>query len=127
MGLLKNALKAGALASLTLVNAAPAQHGSRLPKNAKQLLDQSMKWMDTFYDNSEGYLYDLSAAAALRHDTRHSTWYALGLLARNEQDDVDEAEKIIGNVVGAQFKDPSEQWYVEKSIKKDPFYIETPD
>jgi hypothetical protein len=74
---------------------------------------KAMKWMDTFYDTSESYLYDLSATAALRHETRHSTWYALGLLARNEHDDVEEAEKIIGNVIGAQFKDPAEQWYVE--------------
>jgi len=113
MGLIKNALKAGLLASTTLVNAAPAKHGARLPENAQQMLDQSMKWMDTFYDSSESYLYDLSATAALRHETRHSTWYALGLLARNEHDDVVEAEKIIGNVIGAQFKDPSEQWYVK--------------
>ena len=112
MGLIRNTLKSGLLASITLANAAPAQHGSRLPKYAQQLLDQSMAWMDTFYDSSEGYLYDLSATAALRHETRHSTWYALGLLARNEHNDVDEAEKIIGNVIGAQFKDPSEQWYV---------------
>jgi hypothetical protein len=104
MGLIKNALKAGLLASITLVNAAPAQHGSRLSKNAQEMLDQSMKWMDT--------LYELGATSALRHNTRHSTWYALGLLARNEHDDVEEAEKIIGNVIGAQFKDPSEQWYV---------------
>ena len=113
MGLINNALKAGVLASVTLVNAAPAQHGSRLSKNAQEMLDQSMKWMDTFYDSSESYLYDLSATAALRHETRHSTWYALGLLARNEHDDVQEAEKIIGNVIGAQLKDPAEQWYVE--------------
>lgn len=113
MGLINNALKAGMLASITLANAAPAQHGPRLPKYAQELLDQSMSWMDTFYDSSESYLYDLSATAALRHETRHSTWYALGLLARNEQDDVHEAEKIISNVIGAQFKDPSEQWYVE--------------
>lgn len=117
MGLMKNALKAGGvLASIALVNAAPAQHGSRLPKNAQQMLDQSMKWMDTFYDSSESYLYELGATSALRHNTRHSTWYALGLLARNEHDDVDEAEKIISNVIGAQFKDPSEQWYVELGL-----------
>jgi len=112
MGLMNHALKAGVLASIALVNAAPAQYGSHLPKNAQELLDQSMTWMDTFYDSSESYLYDLSATAALRHETRHSTWYALGLLARNEHDDVHEAEKIISNVIGAQFKDPSEQWYV---------------
>lgn len=102
--------KLAVIASSALVAAAPAQHGSRLPKNAQQLLDESMRWMDTFYDRSESYLYELSATAALRHETRSSVWYALGLLARNEKDDVDQAENIISNVVSGQFKDPSEQW-----------------
>jgi hypothetical protein len=70
-----------------------------------------MRWMDTFYDSSESYLYELSGTAALRHETRSSVWYALGLLARNEKDDVKQAESILGKVVGAQFKDPTEQWY----------------
>lgn len=104
--------KLAVLVSSVLVAAAPAQHGSRLPNNAQQLLDESMRWMDMFYDRSESYLYELSATAALRHETRSSVWYALGLLARNEKDDVDQAENIISNVVGGQFKDPSEQWYI---------------
>ena len=103
-------LKLALLTSSALVAAAPAQHGSRLPKKAQHLLDESMRWMDTFYDSSEAYLYDLSATTALRHETRSSVWYALGLLARNDKDDVQQAESIIGNVIGAQFKDPSEQW-----------------
>jgi hypothetical protein len=111
MVLPNNLVRLALLASSVLVGAAPAQHGSRLPANAQNLLGESMRWMDTFYDSSESYLYELSAAAALRHETRSSVWYALGLLARNEKDDVDQAESIICNVVGAQFKNPSEQWY----------------
>lgn len=107
-----NAFTLSVLASGILVNAAPAPHGSGFSDNAQQLLHESMKWMDTFYDSSEGYLYDLSATTALRHETRSSVWYALGLLARNDKDDVSQAEKIIGNVVSSQFKEPSEQWYV---------------
>jgi len=42
-----------------------------------------MEWMDDFYDSSAGYLYDVSAASALRHETRSLAWYAVGLLARN--------------------------------------------
>jgi hypothetical protein len=106
----KNMIKLALLASSVLIAAVPAQHGSRLPKKAQHLLDESMRWMDTFYDSSESYLYELSATAALRHETRSSVWYALGLLARNENDDVGQAESIIGNVIGAQFKEPSEQW-----------------
>jgi len=71
-----------------------------------------MGWMDGYYDPAAGYLYSLDAAAALRHDTRSSAWYAIGLLARNEGDDVTNAEKILTNVVLGQYKNPTEQWYV---------------
>lgn len=110
-GFLATALRLSILASSALTHAAPAHHGKHLPENAQNLLDESMRWMDTFYDSSESYLYELSAFAALRHETRSSVWYALGLLARNEKDDAEQAESIIGNVVRAQFKEPAEQWY----------------
>jgi hypothetical protein len=81
--------------------------------NAQQLFTESMEWMDTFYDRKAGYLYDFSAAVALRHETRSSVWYAFGLLARNEGSDVAEAEKIIKNTIDAQYKVPAEEWYVQ--------------
>jgi len=90
--------------------AATSQSKHVLPHNAQQLLNESMSWMDTFYDQAAGYLYDLSATTALRHETRSSAWYALGLLARNEQDDAQQAAQIITNVIDGQFKDLAEQW-----------------
>lgn len=117
MGSMPKALKLGVVASIVLVHAAPAQNGKHFSDNAQNLLDESMRWMDTFYDRSESYLYDLGGTSALRHDTRSSVWYALGLLARNEKDDVDQAESIITNVVKAQFKDPAEQWYVNSHMR----------
>lgn len=81
-----------------------------MPANAQSLLLESMAWMDNFYDSSAGYLYTLSGASALRHETRSSAWYAVGLLARNEGSDVDEAVKILTNVVDGQLKDPKDQW-----------------
>ncbi|KAL2886148.1 hypothetical protein HOO65_070610 [Ceratocystis lukuohia] len=108
------------LRKFTLLNVAAlaitgaVAHSSKRPqlgKNAKQLLDQSMDWMDDFYDEKAGYLYDFSAAVALRHETRSSAWYAFGLLARNHGSDVKNAEKIITNIIGGQFKDPKDQWY----------------
>ena len=77
-----------------------------------------MNWMDTFYDSSAGYLHALSASTALRHDTRSSAWYAIGLLARNQGDDVANAEKIFTNIVAGQYKDPTEQWSVCLSCSK---------
>jgi Tfp pilus assembly protein PilE len=83
-----------------------------LSTNAQGVLNESMSWMDGYYDRTAGYLYSLDAAAALRHDTRSSAWYAIGLLARNEGDDVSNAEQILTNIVYGQYKDPAEQWYV---------------
>ena len=65
--------------------------------------------MDMYYDRERGYLFSLDSAA-LSHETRSSVWYAAGLLARNEADDIEQAVKIVKNVVGAQFKNESQQW-----------------
>ncbi|KNG46291.1 hypothetical protein TW65_86028 [Stemphylium lycopersici] len=77
---------------------------------AAGLLQESMDWMDMYYDNERGYLFSLDAAA-LTHDTRASAWYAAGLLARNKDDDVEQAIRIVTNIIGGQFKNESEQWY----------------
>ncbi|KAI4694625.1 hypothetical protein J4E81_006223 [Alternaria sp. BMP 2799] len=91
-----------------------------LPRNVTEtyatgLLHESMDWMDMYYDNERGYLFSLDAAA-LTHDTRSSVWYAAGLMARNEADDVEQAVRIVKNVIGGQFKNESEQWYGDYQI-----------
>jgi hypothetical protein len=87
------------------------QHGA--PSHARELLDQSMQWLDGFYDPRFGYLHDVSGSNAMRHNTRSSSWYALGLLARNgnDGDDVVQAETVIAKLAQGQFKDPRKQWY----------------
>jgi hypothetical protein len=72
-----------------------------------------MSWMDGYYDSTAGYLYSLDAAASLNHDTRSSAWYAIGLLARDDGEDVSNAEMILTNIIQGQYKDPRQQWYVE--------------
>ncbi|KAF4914462.1 hypothetical protein CGCF415_v002385 [Colletotrichum fructicola] len=91
--------------------ATASSYVANLSTNAQGLLNESMAWMDQYYDRSAGYLYDFGSASALRHETRSSVWYALGLLARNNGDDAAEAEKIITNTIAGQFKVESEQWY----------------
>lgn len=101
------------LAALALcLNRVSCSYVNSLSTNAQEVLNQSMSWMDGYYDTTAGYLYSVDAAAALRHDTRSSAWYAVGLLARNQGDDVNNAEKILTNIVHGQYKDPAEQWYV---------------
>lgn len=65
-----------------------------------------MTFLDSFYDKRAGYLYDLSSATGLRHESRQTVFYALGLLARNEGTDVDEAGVILNNIVAGQITDP---------------------
>jgi hypothetical protein len=76
---------------------------------ASSLLQESMNWMDMYYDAKRGYLFSFDATT-LTHNTRSSVWYAAGLLARNAGDDAEQAARIIRNVVGAQFRNETLQW-----------------
>jgi hypothetical protein len=78
-------------------------------QRAQGLLKESMDWLDMYYDVDAGYLYSLSAKA-LTHETRASSWYAAGLLARNEGDDAEQAVKIVENIIVGQHKNQSAQW-----------------
>ena len=99
------------LASISLAAAGAAAQNSNWTENVQELFGESMSWMDTYYDSKMGYLYDLDRESSLRHNSRSSVWYALGLLARDENSDSREADKIINNFIKGQFTDPEKQWY----------------
>lgn len=105
---------------------ATSNYVKSMAPNARQLFTESMDWMDNYYDSSAGYLYDFSAAVALRHETRSSVWYAFGLLARNQGHDVAEAEKIIQNTINAQYKVPADQWYGDYQQEPEEPYVGSP-
>ncbi|KAM5358458.1 hypothetical protein ACJZ2D_015272 [Fusarium nematophilum] len=115
----------GLAALAATVSAAPSALKSMSP-NARSLFTESMEWMDGFYDSEAGYLYDFSAAMALGHETRSSVWYAFGLLARNKGKDVAEAEKIITNVINAQYKVPADEWYATYQQEPEEPYVGSP-
>lgn len=92
-----------------LAFATPVMQRDDTQKAAQNLLKESMAWMDMFYDADAGYLYSLDAAA-LTHETRASSWYAAGLLGRNEGDDAEQAVKIVENIIVGQHKNVSDQW-----------------
>jgi hypothetical protein len=106
---------------------AQAGYVTTLSPNAQQMFNESMSWMDNYYDTSAGYLYNFGATSALRHETRSSAWYALGLLARNAGSDVAEAERIITNIIIGQYKDPSEQWYGDYQQEPEEPYVGSPN
>lgn len=70
-----------------------------------------MAYLDNYWDPKAGYLFNPNAPAALRHETRLSSWYAIGLLARNQGDDVLNAERVLTDIIHGQYKDPADQWY----------------
>ncbi|KAF2770373.1 hypothetical protein EJ03DRAFT_350452 [Teratosphaeria nubilosa] len=73
-----------------------------------------MAYLDYWWDPVAGYVFDESDQNdmnALRHETRTSVWYAVGLLARNEGDDVVNAERVLTQVIQGQYKDENEQWF----------------
>lgn len=98
------------LVSPAIAHPAKRSYASTLPETAQSMFTESMDFMDYYYDQPYGYLYEVTGAMALRHETRSSVWYAIGLLARNNGEDIKEAEKIIRKVIGAQFKDPAVLW-----------------
>lgn len=104
-------LQYGSILTLLSVTAATRvePHRNGTESYAANLLRESMNWLDMYYDYERGYLFSLDAAA-LTHETRSSVWYAAGLLARNEPDDVEQAVRIVKNTIGAQFKNESLQW-----------------
>ncbi|KAL4864132.1 hypothetical protein BDV12DRAFT_205906 [Aspergillus spectabilis] len=92
-------------------------HSVKLSNNAKTLFNESMAIQDAIYDSSALYLrYFYYPLAAGPHETRSTVWYSVGLLQRNHNDDVDEAVKIIKNVIGDQEKNSTVQWYGDYTV-----------
>ncbi|KAJ0165842.1 hypothetical protein CTA2_9770 [Colletotrichum tanaceti] len=119
--------KAVGIMALAAGSVTASSYVASMPVHAQGLLNESMAWMDQYYDRSAGYLYDFGASSALRHETRSSVWYALGLLARNEGDDAAQAERIITNTIGAQFKVEPEQWYGGYQMYAEEPYVGSPN
>ena len=101
-------IKQVALLALQAAGCAAALSGE-----ARAMVEDSMEWMDRYYDPKISQLYDLESKAAMNHETLTSAWYAVGLLARNGNGgkDVSEAEKIISYIIADQHKNPKDLWY----------------
>jgi hypothetical protein len=88
-----------------------------LSGHPKDMFDKSLSFLDTLYDDSVGYLYWFYfPLAAGQHETRSSVWYVPGLLQRNKGDDVEQAIRILKNVIGDQEKNVEAQWYGDYTV-----------
>ncbi|KAL2823837.1 hypothetical protein BDW59DRAFT_180482 [Aspergillus cavernicola] len=92
-------------------------HSHKLSEHSQSLFDESMTIGDAIYDPSVSYLrYFYYPLAAGPHETRSTVWYSVGLLQRNQDNDVDEAVKILRNVIGDQEKNTTVQWYGDYTV-----------
>ncbi|KIM92784.1 hypothetical protein OIDMADRAFT_36351 [Oidiodendron maius Zn] len=51
---------------------------STLPPEAQDRFNELTEWVDGLHISTAGYLYDVDAATALRHETRSSAWIRIG-------------------------------------------------
>ena len=81
-----------------------------LDANARDLFDASIRWADKIWDKDAGLIWDRgdSHLATPRHSVRGSSWYALGLLMRNQSGDVARALRAIESVLTYQFDQPTQ-------------------
>ena len=98
---------------LAVLLAVQATASLALSGEALAMMEDSMEWMDKFYDPKLGQLYDLESKVAMSHETLASAWYAVGLLARNggNGQDISKAETIIAYIIADQHDNPADLWY----------------
>jgi hypothetical protein len=88
-----------------------------LKGHPQDMFEKSMSFLDQLYDDSVGYLYWFYfPLAAGQHETRSSVWYVPGLLQRNQGDDVEQAIRILKNVIGDQEKNVEAQWFGDYTV-----------
>ncbi|KAF5371592.1 hypothetical protein D9758_003428 [Tetrapyrgos nigripes] len=80
-----------------------------LPPLQRRVFEYGMTGLDVNFGGPGTLLFD---------SPRYTAWYAVGLLARNEGNDVEVASGLLEQVVSYQFKDPSKVWF--GTFKNDP-------
>ncbi len=79
-----------------------------------------MAWMDELWDDNAGLLYRRD-----RHMTRETAWYALGLLQRGTDGDVERAHRALGRVIDNQFEAPGSPF--DGTFRRAPQEADPPD
>ncbi|KAF5360896.1 hypothetical protein D9756_004510 [Leucocoprinus leucothites] len=93
--------------------------GSRaLQLNATRYLNTISEGQKSLFTEAIDALEANFAPPLLFDSPRYSAWFAVGLLARNEDDDIKLATALIQNALEFQFKDPSRLWF--GTFKNDP-------
>lgn len=108
---------AGATSLLHAQNLPAARHVSpvKLDRNTSELFRDSMYWDNYFYDSSAKLVRSpyggMYAHSAGHYMVRESSWYALGLLFRDQPGDRERAAQILDTVLKEQYTAPGVRWY----------------
>ncbi|KIY67025.1 hypothetical protein CYLTODRAFT_462105 [Cylindrobasidium torrendii FP15055 ss-10] len=85
--------------------------GVLLPRNDTSYLDSLSDNQRELFNYAMTGLDMNFAPPFIFESTRYSAWYAVGLLARNEGDDLAVASQIIQDVISFQYTDPNDLWF----------------
>lgn len=87
-----------------------------LSKDSREIFLTSMQWGDHYFDpqaglcRSAGVPASSTPRAGTYYVVRDSTWYAVGLLLRDQPGDRDRAAQILRTVLKAQYHEPGKVW-----------------
>jgi len=77
----------------------------------------AMEWTDQFWDGRAGFIWDTDAESpsrsgriGRRHLVRETSWYAVGLLLRNQRGDLERAIQAIEAVLKQQIDEPGQPY-----------------
>ena len=93
------------------------RHARHLRPVTSGLSAAATAWMDRSWDPEVGLLWNMEgsfdelAAPRTLHLVPQSAWYAVGLLARRADDDVDRARRTIEAVAAMQYDEPGTVWH----------------
>jgi hypothetical protein len=92
----------------------------RLNKNSQALFLTAMRWADNSWDPQTKFLHSPQPYSVASSDAPHATtqflvressWYALGLLLRDQPGDRDKAANVLRAVLKQQYDDLEKPWY----------------
>lgn len=109
------------LAVMTQAGWAKPRHPNvaSLSKNSREIFATAMRWADESWDAQTLFLrspqpYNVASPevghAAAHFLVRESSWYALGLLLRDQRGDRDKAANILRAVLKQQYNEPDKPW-----------------
>ena len=87
-----------------------------LSKDCREIFDISMKWGDQYWDPQSKFIglpASASSAVPAAHPhflVRDSTWYAAGLLLRDQPGDRERAADILRAALKQQYREPGKPW-----------------